>query len=152
METLPENVKTLKSLCIYSRTGWFNYLILSFFLSFLISHYQNAPCCLYPNIWIYFTYFYSGASHYSNLWQLLSPPIPTKHPIWYSINADLIITLHGILYGLHCWHFLAWIGISLVKPWSLSKSSVNFDIENYYLHNDFLSNLFQSNKYSDDKT
>ena len=26
------------------------------------------------------------------------PPILTKHPIWYSINANLFISLHGILY------------------------------------------------------
>ena len=32
------------------------------------------------------------------------PPILTKHPIWYSINTDLFISLRGILYGLHWQH------------------------------------------------
>ena len=33
------------------------------------------------------------------------PPILTKHPIWYSIDADFFIVLRGILYGLHWQHF-----------------------------------------------
>ena len=33
------------------------------------------------------------------------PPILTKHPIWYFLDADLFITLCGILYGLHWQHF-----------------------------------------------
>ena len=37
--------------------------------------------------------------------QFYPPPILTKHPIWYSINADFFIMLQGTLYGLHWQYF-----------------------------------------------
>ena len=33
--------------------------------------------------------------------QFYPPPILTKHPVWYSLNADFFIALRGALYGLH---------------------------------------------------
>ena len=33
------------------------------------------------------------------------PPILTKHHIWYSDTANLFITIHGILFGLHRAYF-----------------------------------------------
>ena len=37
--------------------------------------------------------------------QYYPPPILTKHPVWYSLDADFFISLWGILYGLHWQHF-----------------------------------------------
>ena len=37
--------------------------------------------------------------------QFYPPLILTKHPIWYSIDADFFIALRGTLYGLHWWYF-----------------------------------------------
>ena len=37
--------------------------------------------------------------------QFSSPPILTKHPVWYSLDADFFIALQGTLYGLHWQHF-----------------------------------------------
>ena len=34
------------------------------------------------------------------------PPILTKHHTWYSNDADFFISIHGILFGLHCAYFL----------------------------------------------
>ena len=36
--------------------------------------------------------------------QYYSPPILTKHPIWYSLNANFFISIRGVLYGLHWWY------------------------------------------------
>ena len=33
--------------------------------------------------------------------QFYPPPILTKHPVWYSLDADFFIALQGTLYGLH---------------------------------------------------
>ena len=33
------------------------------------------------------------------------PPVLTKHPIWYSLDADFFISLQGVLYGLHWQYF-----------------------------------------------
>ena len=37
--------------------------------------------------------------------QFYPPSILTKHPVWYSLNADFFITLWGTLYGLHWQYF-----------------------------------------------
>ena len=37
--------------------------------------------------------------------QYYPPPILTKHPVWYSLNADSFILLQGILYRLHWRYF-----------------------------------------------
>ena len=37
--------------------------------------------------------------------QFYPPPILTKHPVWYSLNANFFIALQGTLYGLHWWYF-----------------------------------------------
>ena len=37
--------------------------------------------------------------------QYYLPPILTKHPMWYSLDADFFILIWGILYGLH-WQYL----------------------------------------------
>ena len=36
--------------------------------------------------------------------QYYPPPILTKHPIWYLLDADFFISLRGVLYGLH-WQY-----------------------------------------------
>ena len=37
--------------------------------------------------------------------QYYPPSILTKHPMWYSLNADFFISIWGILYGLHWRYF-----------------------------------------------
>ena len=37
--------------------------------------------------------------------QFYFPPILTKHPVWYSLNANFFIALWGTLCGLHWQHF-----------------------------------------------
>ena len=37
--------------------------------------------------------------------QYYPPPVLAKHPIWYSLDADFFISIWGVLYGLHWWHF-----------------------------------------------
>ena len=101
-------LKLWHHLCIYSRTKWFNYetpffLFLPFFLY----------CPVIKNVSHCFTQTFEFISPTSILKpeiiptfdNFYPPPILTKHPIWYSINTNFFIALHGILYGLHWWHF-----------------------------------------------
>ena len=37
--------------------------------------------------------------------QYYLPPVLSKHPIWYSLDADFFILIWGVLYGLHWQHF-----------------------------------------------
>ena len=37
--------------------------------------------------------------------QYYPPPVLSKHPVWYSLDADFFISIRGVLYGLHWWHF-----------------------------------------------
>ena len=37
--------------------------------------------------------------------QYYPPPVLAKHPIWCSLDADFFISIRGVLYGLHWWHF-----------------------------------------------
>ena len=37
--------------------------------------------------------------------QYYPPPILTKHPTWYSLDADFFILIWGVLYGLHWQYF-----------------------------------------------
>ena len=36
--------------------------------------------------------------------QYYPPPVLSKHPVWYSLDADFFILIWGVLYGLHWWH------------------------------------------------
>ena len=37
--------------------------------------------------------------------QYYPPPVLTKHPVWYSLDADFFISIQGVLYGLHWRYF-----------------------------------------------
>ena len=37
--------------------------------------------------------------------QYYPPPVLTKHPIWYSLDANFFISIWGVLYGLHWRYF-----------------------------------------------
>ena len=37
--------------------------------------------------------------------QYYPPPVLTKHPVWYSLDADFFISIRGVLYGLHWRYF-----------------------------------------------
>ena len=37
--------------------------------------------------------------------QYYPPPVLSKHPVWYSLDADFFISIQGVLYGLHWRHF-----------------------------------------------
>ena len=37
--------------------------------------------------------------------QYYSPPVLTKHPVWYSLDANFFISIRGVLYGLHWRYF-----------------------------------------------
>ena len=37
--------------------------------------------------------------------QYYPPPVLSKHPVWYSLDADFFISIRGVLYGLHWRHF-----------------------------------------------
>ena len=69
--------------------------------SFLL--YQYVPHPLHSNLWIHPSDFHTRTGHYSNFWT--PPPVLSKHPIWYSLDADFFILIWGVLYGLHWWHF-----------------------------------------------
>ena len=100
-------LKPQHHLRIYSRTKWFNYAT-SFFLFPFLFHFIVIKMFCIP-----FTQTFEFISSTSILEPAIAPtfnnfyppPILTKHPIWYSIDADLFISLHGILYGLHWQHF-----------------------------------------------
>ena len=98
-------LKLRHHLRIYSRTRWFNYES-SFFLSSLFILYFN----MFP---IPFTRTFEFIPPTSILELAItptfkkcySPPVLTKHPIWYSLNADFFISIRGVLYGLHWRYF-----------------------------------------------
>ena len=102
-------LKPWHHLCIYSRTKWFNYAT-SFFLFSLFLHSIVIKMLF---IFIPFTQMFEFISPTSILEPAITPtfdnfyppPILTKHPILYSINANLSISLCGILYRLHWWYF-----------------------------------------------
>ena len=98
-------LKLQHCLCTYSGTKGFNYA--NFFLSF-------SPSSIVINMFpIPFTRTFEFFSPTSILEpaitptfkQFYPPPILTKHPVWYSLNANFFIALWGTLYGLHWWHF-----------------------------------------------
>ena len=33
--------------------------------------------------------------------QYYPPPVLTKHPVWYLLDANFFISIRGVLYGLH---------------------------------------------------
>ena len=37
--------------------------------------------------------------------QYYPPPVLSKHPVWYSLDANFFISIQGVLYGLHWRHF-----------------------------------------------
>ena len=95
-------LKLQHHLRIYSRTKWFNYENVFFLSSCFLS--------MFP---IPFTQTFEFISPTSILElaitptfkQYYPPPILTKHPIWYSLNANFFISLRGVLYGLHWRYF-----------------------------------------------
>ena len=73
-----------------------------------------SPSLTYPNMFpIAFTWMFEFISPTSILELAITPtfehfyppPILTKHPIWYSIDADFFIALQETVYGLHWQHF-----------------------------------------------
>ena len=98
-------LKLQHHLHIYSRTWWFDYENSFFLFPFFIPYLNMLP--------ITFTWTFEFVSSTSILElvitptfeQYYSPPILTKHPIWYSLDANFFISLQEILYGLHWQHF-----------------------------------------------
>ena len=98
-------LKLWHHLCIYSGTWWFDYEN-SFFLSFLFIPYLN----MFPFAFTWTFEFIPPTSILElaitpTFEQYYPPPILTKHPVWYSLNADFFISIWGILYGLHWQYF-----------------------------------------------
>ena len=99
--TITENIKLRCHLCIYPRTKRFDYATSFFLFSPFPTNIDMFP--------IPFAQTFKFISPTSILEpaitptfeQYYPPPILTKHPIWYSLNADFFILLQGILYGLH---------------------------------------------------
>ena len=54
------------------------------------------------DLWIPSSDFYTRTGHYSYFYP---PPVLSKHPVWYSLDANFFILLRGVLYGLHWGHF-----------------------------------------------
>ena len=98
--TITENVETPKSFTylFWNLTIW----LWKFFPSFSFLPYLN----MFP---IAFTWTFEFIPSTSVLEVVITPtfeqyyppPILTKHPVWYSLDANLFILLWGILYGLH---------------------------------------------------
>ena len=74
------------------------------------------------------------------------PPILTKHPIWYSLNTNLFIVLHGTPYGLHWRHLILFQEIvthgepHLIGP--LPHHPIPFDMLKHNLFNNILILLY----------
>ena len=98
-------LKIQHHLCIYSGTWWFDYEN-SFLLFPLFIPYLN----MFP---IAFTWTFEFIPPTSILEPAITPTfeqyypplILTKHPMWYSLNANFFISIWGILYGLHWQYF-----------------------------------------------
>ena len=99
-------LKLRQHLRIYSGTRWFNYE--KIFLPFFPLHRPHFN--MFP---IPFTQSFEFISSTSILEPAITPtfkqyylpPVLTKHPVWYSLDADFFISLRGVLYGLHWRYF-----------------------------------------------
>ena len=144
-------LKPQHQLHIYSRIKGFNHAIP--FLLFLLSLHHLVIKML-P---ISFTQTFESIAPTSILEPAITPtfehfyppPILTKHPIWYSIDADFLIALQGILYGLHWWHFQNLILFQEIITYGekhpvrlLPQHPIPFDILKNNLFNHFLILLY----------
>ena len=84
--------------------------------------------------------------------QFYPPPIFTKHPIWYSLDANFFIVLWGILYGLHwqyfqnsplCQKLVAHGEKQIIRL--IPQHPIPFDILKNNLFNHFLILLYHGN-------
>ena len=81
--------------------------------------------------------------------QFYPPPILTKHPVWYSLNANFFIALQGTLYGLHWQYFQSSILFQEIITHGekhsirlLPQHPIPFDILKGDLFNHFLMLLY----------